>query len=170
MITKTLGRTGLEVTQLGFGAMEIRGPRTWTGRDVTEEQADAILNAVLDAGINFIDTSYDYGLSEERIGRCIGSRRGEYYLGTKCGCDPRDMGDHIETPHTWTRDNLLRNIAGSLERMKTDHVDIVYLPDSLFLPPARPSRFDHPRRSVRRRGHHPRGNRTGRSRGRCFPR
>lgn len=127
MITKTLGRTGLEVTQLGFGAMEIRGPRTWKGREVTDEQADAILNAVLDAGINFIDTAVDYGLSEERIGRFISSRREEYFLATKCGCDPKDAGDHIETPHTWTRDNLLRNISGSLERMKTDHVDILQL-------------------------------------------
>lgn len=127
MITKTLGRTGLEVTQLGFGAMEIRGPRTWKGREVTDEQADAILNAVLDAGINFIDTAVDYGLSEERIGRFISSRREEYFLATKCGCDPKDVGDHIDTPHTWTRDNLLRNISGSLERMKTDRVDILQL-------------------------------------------
>ena len=127
MITKTLGRTGLEVTQLGFGAMEIRGPKTWSGRDVSEARAESILNAVLDAGINFIDTSVDYGLSEERIGRYISARRGEYYLATKCGCDPQDMGDHIETKHTFTRENILRNISGSLERMKTDHVDILQL-------------------------------------------
>ena len=45
-----------------------------------------ILNAVLDAGINYIDTSIDYGLSEERIGRYISHRRSEYYLASKCGC------------------------------------------------------------------------------------
>ena len=127
MVTRTLGRTGLDVTQLGYGAMELRGPKTWSGRDVSEEDCERILNAVLDAGINFIDTAYDYGLSEERIGRHISSRRNEYFLATKCGCDPRDRGDHIETVHTWTRDNLLRNIEGSLERMKTDHVDILQL-------------------------------------------
>ena len=70
---RTLGRTGLEVTTLGYGAMELRGaPR---GRDVSEEQAERILNAVLDAGINFIDTSIDYGVAEERIGRYISHRR-----------------------------------------------------------------------------------------------
>ncbi len=53
---RTFGRTGLEVTALGYGAMEIRGPRIWRGRDLTDDQADRILNAVLDAGINFIDT------------------------------------------------------------------------------------------------------------------
>lgn len=68
-----LGRTGLEVTRLGFGAMEIRGPRVWNGRPVTDSDADRILNAVLDAGINFIDTAYDYGLSEEYIGRGSGN-------------------------------------------------------------------------------------------------
>ena len=127
MIKRTLGRTALEVTQLGFGAMEIRGPKTWSGRDVTDEQAERILNAVLDAGINFIDTAFDYGLSEERIGRFISSRRGQYFLATKCGCNPQDRGDHFDTPHLWTRDNLMRNIHGSLERMKTDHVDLLQL-------------------------------------------
>ena len=83
------------------------------------------LNAVLDAGINFIDTSVDYGVSEELIGRFISTRRSEYYLATKCGCDPQDRGDHFETPHLWTRDNILRNIEGSLRRMRTDRVDIL---------------------------------------------
>ena len=78
------GRTGLQVTTLGYGAMELRGaPRA---RDITEAQAETILNKVLDAGINYIDTSIDYGLSEERIGRYISHRRAEYYLASKCGC------------------------------------------------------------------------------------
>ena len=120
-----LGRTGLLVTQLGFGAMELRGPKVWSGRPVADEQAERVLHAVLDAGINFIDTSVDYGLSEERIGKFISSRRKEFYLATKCGCDPREVGDKWETPHTWTADNILRNIEGSLKRMKTDYVDVL---------------------------------------------
>ncbi|MFD0670174.1 aldo/keto reductase [Cohnella sp. GCM10027633] len=119
-----LGRTGLEVTKLGFGAMEIRGPRVWNGRPVTDEQSGTILNAVLDAGINFIDTAYDYGNSEELIGKHISHRRHEYVLATKCGCTLVDHGDHDETPHVWTRDNLLRNIDVSLRRMKTDYIDL----------------------------------------------
>src|SRR5580700_11494907 len=70
---RELGRTGLQVTMLGYGSMELRGaPRA---RDTTEAQAETILNAVLDAGINYIDTSIDYGVSEERIGRYISHRR-----------------------------------------------------------------------------------------------
>lgn len=120
----TLGRTGMEVTKLGFGAMEIRGPRIWGGRPVTEKEAETILNAVLDAGINFIDTAYDYGRSEEFIGRFISHRRSEYFLATKCGCTVINAGDHDDTPHIWTRENLLHNIDISLSRMKTDHVDL----------------------------------------------
>ena len=127
MTKKTLGRTGLAVTQLGFGAMELRGPTVWGGREVTDAQADAVLNAVLDSGINFIDTAPDYGLTERRMGRFISSRRSEYILATKCGCDMQEVGDTWETPHVWTRDRLMRNISQSLERMKTDHVDILQL-------------------------------------------
>lgn len=127
MQTAELGRTGMEVTRLGFGAMEIRGTRIWGGRPVADEEADRILNAVLDAGINFIDTSYDYGRSEEFIGRFISQRRSEYFLATKCGCTVVDHGDHDETPHIWTRENILHNIDVSLQRMKTDYVDLLQL-------------------------------------------
>ena len=88
--TATLGRTGLEVTRLGFGA----GHR----RAMTDEEMNAQLNAVLDAGINFIDTANDYGNSEEMIGRYLRHRRHEFVLATKCGCHPDG--------HIWTRENL----------------------------------------------------------------
>jgi aryl-alcohol dehydrogenase-like predicted oxidoreductase len=110
---------------LGYGAMEIRGaPR---GRDVTDEQAETILHAVLDSGINYIDTSIDYGLSEERIGRYIGDRRREYYLASKCGClvgaPPAPRGQ--TSPHLFTRDNILKGVAQSLTRLRTDHLDVL---------------------------------------------
>jgi len=63
------GRTGFPATILGYGAMERRGAPT--GPRISDGDAEKILNAVLDAGINFIDTSIDYGRSEE-------SYRGEY--------------------------------------------------------------------------------------------
>ena len=124
---KVLGRTGLEVTQLGYGAMEIRGHRIWKGRPCGEDQARTILNAVLDAGICFIDTANDYGMSELFIGRFLAGRRKEYVLATKCGCHMQYAGDHDETPHVWTRENLLRNIADSLLKMRTDRVDLLQL-------------------------------------------
>jgi len=59
---RTLGRTGLNVTTLGYGAMELRGAPS--GPAVADATAEKMLNAVLDSGINFIDTSIDYGQSE----------------------------------------------------------------------------------------------------------
>lgn len=127
MEQRMLGRTGFEATVLGYGAMEIRGHRIWNGRELTDDQAERILHAVLDAGVNLIDTANDYGRSEEFIGRFISHRRDEYFLATKCGCTVVNAGDHDETPHVWTRENLLRNIDESLARMKTDHVDLLQL-------------------------------------------
>src|ERR1700720_917253 len=62
---RMLGRTGLSVTTLGYGAMELRGAPS--GPAVSDQSAEKVLNAVLDAGINFIDTSIDYGRSEEMM-------------------------------------------------------------------------------------------------------
>lgn len=121
---RQLGRTGLEVTTLGYGTMELRGaPR---GREISDEQAARILNTVLDSGINFIDTSIDYGVAEERIGKFISHRRSEYYLATKCGC-PLDPADSARGPgvHVFTPENILAGIEQSLRRMKTDYVDVL---------------------------------------------
>jgi aryl-alcohol dehydrogenase-like predicted oxidoreductase len=110
---------------LGYGAMELRGaPRA---RPTTDEQAEIILNSVLDAGINYIDTSIDYGVSEERIGRYLSHRRSEYYLASKCGClvgAPTAPVGQV-SPHVYTRDNIIAGVEQSLVRMKTDYLDLV---------------------------------------------
>jgi aryl-alcohol dehydrogenase-like predicted oxidoreductase len=136
---RQLGRTGLEVTALGYGAMELRGaPRA---RDITDAQAETILNKVLDAGINYIDTSIDYGLSEERIGRYISHRRSEYYLTSKCGClvgaPPAPRGQR--NAHVFTRDNVVAGVEQSLVRMKTEYLDVVQFHSS----PSRQTLEDH---------------------------
>lgn len=123
--TTQLGRTGLEVTRLSYGAMELRGePR---GRPVSDEQAATMLNAVLDAGINLIDTSPDYGASEEHIGAAIAHRRDEYFLASKCGCaigqPPTPAGELA--PHVFTPENVRAGVEQSLRRMRTDHLDLV---------------------------------------------
>ncbi len=126
--TTTFGRTGLKVTRLGFGAMEIRGPRVWGGRPVTDQQAETILNAVLDAGINFIDTANDYGRSEEFIGRHLSRRRAEFFIATKCGCLVKHKDEHTdETSHIWTKENLFRGLHESLARLQTDVIDVMQL-------------------------------------------
>jgi aryl-alcohol dehydrogenase-like predicted oxidoreductase len=122
---RTLGRTGLEVTELGFGAMELRNAG---GPAVSDREAEQLLNQVLDAGINFIDTSIDYGLSEERIGRFIAHRRSEYVLASKCGCVP---GAPQGSEHIHTAANICAGVEHSLRLLKTDHLDLVQFHRSL---------------------------------------
>ncbi|HEX5289886.1 MAG TPA: aldo/keto reductase [Streptosporangiaceae bacterium] len=121
---RPLGRTGTDVTILGYGAMELRGaPR---GPVVADEDAGRVLNAVLDGGINLIDTSVDYGRSEELIGRYIGHRRDEYFLASKCGCllsPPADTPPPY--PHDFRPENVRADVEQSLRRLGTDRLDLV---------------------------------------------
>ena len=121
----TLGRTGLEVTKLGFGAMELRGTDHFPL--LSPKEASDILNGVLDEGINYIDTSPDYGYSEELIGQHISHRRDEFILASKCGCpvEPPDIAFEERKPHSFTREIIRAGVEQSLERMKTDYLDVV---------------------------------------------
>ena len=118
-----LGRTGSLVTRLGFGAMELRAP---VGAGFDRAAAKSLLHAVLDLGINFIDTSPDYGESEALIGEMIGTRRDEVFIATKCGCpvDPSTMDRHL---HNYSRANIRRCVEESLRRLRTDRLDLVQI-------------------------------------------
>jgi aryl-alcohol dehydrogenase-like predicted oxidoreductase len=125
--TSKLGRTELQVTKLGYGAMELRGGGGSFGRDVSSDLSKTLLNSVLDGGINFIDTSPDYGSSEELIGEHISHRRQEFYIASKCGCpinQPR-LASGERPPHTFTPENVRAGVEQSLKRMKTDYLDVV---------------------------------------------
>jgi aryl-alcohol dehydrogenase-like predicted oxidoreductase len=123
--TRPLGRTGANVTILGYGAMELRGqPR---GPAIEDAEASQLLNAVLDAGINLIDTSIDYGRSEELIGRYVAHRRDEYFLASKCGCllgEP-PPGAKPPFPHDYSADNIRAGTQQSLRRLRTDRLDLL---------------------------------------------
>ena len=123
---RPLGRTGLEVTILGFGAMELHGSNErQAGRGVSAEVATTILNAALDAGINYLDTSPDYGMSEDYIGT-VSSRRDEFFLASKVGCPTGEIvvptGQRL--PHDFSPENVVRGVEQSLRRMGTDHLEL----------------------------------------------
>src|SRR5690242_11038976 len=124
IMTRALGRTGSDVTILGYGAMELRGqPR---GPEITDEDAGRLLNAVLDGGINLIDTSPDYGRSEELIGTYLGHRRDEYFLASKCGCPIETPADAPPPyPHDYSKQNVRAAVERSLRRLRTDRLDLV---------------------------------------------
>ena len=125
IMTRTLGRTQADVTILGYGAMELRGePR---GPNIPDDHAGLLLNAVLDGGITLIDTSPDYGRSEELIGKHIGHRRDEFFLASKCGCPinlPADVPPPRQ-PHDYGPANVRANVEQSLRRLRTDRLDLV---------------------------------------------
>jgi aryl-alcohol dehydrogenase-like predicted oxidoreductase len=122
--TRVLGRTGAKVTILGYGAMELRGrPR---GPELEEANAGRLLNELLDAGVNLIDTSIDYGRSEELIGRYLSARRDEYFLASKCGCQLSLPSDAVPPfPHDFSAANVRAGVEQSLVRLQTDHLDLV---------------------------------------------
>jgi aryl-alcohol dehydrogenase-like predicted oxidoreductase len=124
IMTRTLGGTGADVTILGYGAMELRGrPR---GPEIMDDDAGRLLNAVLDGGINLIDTSPDYGRSEELIGAYIGHRRDEFFLASKCGCPLESPADTPPPyPHDYSPGNVRADVEQSLRRLRTDRLDLV---------------------------------------------
>jgi aryl-alcohol dehydrogenase-like predicted oxidoreductase len=132
---RTLGRTGLQVTSLGFGALELRGMVAGVGRPLTPGQPERILHAVLDAGINYLDVAVDYGEAEDHIGRCISGRRHEFFLASKCGC-PLDVtafspsertryGVPLPRLHNYSRRHIIDAVHQSLRRLKTDYLDVL---------------------------------------------
>jgi aryl-alcohol dehydrogenase-like predicted oxidoreductase len=106
--------------------MELRGQPT--GPEVSDDDAGKLLNTILDEGINFIDTSIDYGRSEELIGTFIAHRRSEYVLASKCGCVP---GAGMGGEHIHTAQNVRTGVEHSLRTLKTDHLDLVQFHRSL---------------------------------------
>jgi aryl-alcohol dehydrogenase-like predicted oxidoreductase len=107
---------------LGYGAMELRGRRR---APIAPDEAGRLLNAVLDGGINLIDTSIDYGQSEELIGRYLRHRRDEYFLASKCGCP---LGRNLlrrQRPHDFGAANVRAGVEQSLRRLRTDRLDLV---------------------------------------------
>jgi hypothetical protein len=112
MERRRLGRTGLSVGVIGFGAAEIGYGRTEQGI------VDELLNGALDQGLDAIDTAECYLLSEEQIGKAVASRRKEYALFTKVGHWP-ELG--------WSAAGIAESLERSLKLLKTDHVDVVHL-------------------------------------------
>lgn len=120
MKTRHAARLGTEVSEIGFGAWAIGG--SWG--DVAEADAEAALNAALDAGVTFIDTAdvYGDGRSERIIGKVLKARGGERpFVATKAG--RRDANQ----PENYTRESLERYIDRSLANLQTEALDLVQL-------------------------------------------
>lgn len=110
------GKTGLEVSVLGFGGAEL-------GFDggVTDQQVAALLHPAIEAGLNVIDTASAYLASEQLLGRALVGRRDQVHLFTKCGAtDGFSRSD-------WSARGIRSQLEQSLRALKTDHVELLQL-------------------------------------------
>ncbi|MFB4274482.1 MULTISPECIES: aldo/keto reductase [unclassified Nonomuraea] len=114
---RTLGRTGVQVSSLALGAMNFGA----IGR-TTQDEATAIVDAALEAGINLIDTAdwYSAGESEEMVGKAIAGRRDDIVLATKACMPMGDEPNHRGSSRRW----LVTELDNSLRRLGVDHVDL----------------------------------------------
>lgn len=124
---RPIGRSGLTVSPIGFGAFKIgrnQGIKYAEGYDLPDEAAcGRLLEGVLDLGIDLIDTAPAYGVSEERIGRHLAARREEFILSTKVGEVFEDGAGHYD----FSAAAVDASIDESLRRLSTDRLDLVFV-------------------------------------------
>ena len=119
-----LGRTGLEITRVGFGAWAIGGGGWefgWGPQD--DEQSIASIHHALELGINWIDTAaaYGFGHSEQIVGRALEGLAERPYVFTKCSLLE---GPGRTVVHSLKRDSILREAEASLQRLGVDAIDL----------------------------------------------
>jgi D-threo-aldose 1-dehydrogenase len=143
MNRKTVGSTGLELTELCFGGSAIGN----LYREVSDDGAASAIDFAWDSGVRYFDTAphYGAGLAEQRMGRSLGARpRDEFVLSTKVGRllvanpsgednDPEASGFAVPRTHrrVWdfSRDGIRRSVEDSLTRLGLDRIDILFLHD-----------------------------------------
>ncbi len=115
-----LGNSGLQVSAIGLGTNTV-------GPDLDEEGTAAVLNSLLDSGMNFIDTAnvYSNGVSESYIGKALAAskRRQQALIATKCGIavgEGPNMGGA-------SRAHIFEEVHASLQRLQTDYIDLLQI-------------------------------------------
>ena len=120
---KLLGRSGLRVSELCLGTMTFGDDWGW---GATKAESHQIFDAFVEAGGNYIDTANNYtnGTSEKFVGEFIASDRDRFVVATKYTLSERPSDPNFGGNH---RKNMFRSIEGSLQRLNTDHVDLLWL-------------------------------------------
>ena len=123
---KTLGKSGIKVSEIGFGAWTIA--LDWWGKKIEDDEAKRMLKKAYDVGINFFETGdmYGKGKSEKLIGEVFNGMRNEIVISTKYGYDFEDAAQigHSELPQQFDPDFTEHALKKSLERLQTDHIDV----------------------------------------------
>ena len=136
---RQLGRTGFKISELSLGTWQVGGK--W-GEAFNHQNADKILNAAVDNGINFIDTAdvYGDGESEKAVGRLVKSRSERIFVASKCG---RKLNPHINA--SYTPQTLRAFVEHSLKNMGLETIDLIQLhcpPTEVYYRPEIFAEFD----------------------------
>ena len=123
---KKLGKSGIEVSEIGFGAWTIA--LNWWGKEIDDDEAKRMLKKAYDCGINFFETGdmYGRGKSERLIGETFKDMRNEVVISTKYGYDFENAEQigHKELPQKFDEKFTRHALNKSLERLQTDFVDM----------------------------------------------
>ena len=127
---RTLGQTGLQVSEIGFGSWAIGGAseaagEQWGWGETPEADAIAAVRRARDLGVNFFDTAdvYGDGRSEEMLGKALASDWDKVYVASKAGNVVRDGKGGKD----WSRQHLVHSCEASLKRLKKDVIDLYQL-------------------------------------------
>src|SRR5580692_8252072 len=125
MQKRTLGKSGLEVSALGFGCMGLSfgfGPAT------ERSEAVKLIRAAFERGVTFFDTAEVYGpyLNEEVTGEALAPFRKDVVIATKFGFEPDPGNDNKWTAPNSRPDHIKQVVDASLKRLKTDTIDLLY--------------------------------------------
>src|SRR5437588_12575411 len=124
---RELGRTGIRVSVIGFGAWAIGGAADASGAPLgwghtTDDESLAAIRRARDLGVNFFDTadSYGFGRSESLLGIVLSRPRQDVVLATKVGVVRTASG---ELKKDFSRQHIFHAVDGSLKRLRTDYID-----------------------------------------------
>jgi aryl-alcohol dehydrogenase-like predicted oxidoreductase len=130
---RLLGRSGVEVSEIGFGCWAIGGPFTMDGKPdgwggVDDDESVAALRRALELGVTFFDTAdvYGAGHSERVLGRALAGHRDEMVIATKFGYT-FDTGRRAVTGEDASPGYIRRACRASLRRLGTDRIDLYQL-------------------------------------------
>jgi len=123
---KTLGKSGIKVSEVGFGAWTIA--LDWWGKKIDDDEAKRMLKKAYDVGINFFETGdmYGKGKSEKLIGEVFQGMRDDIVISTKYGYDFENAAQigHTELPQKFDPLFTENALKKSLERLQTDYIDV----------------------------------------------
>lgn len=128
---RDLGKTGIKVSEIGFGAWAIGGPAEASGTPLgwgrtSDDESLATIRRARDLGVTFFDSadSYGFGRSESLLGIVLSRKRNDVVLATKVGVVRTSTGD---LKKDFSRQHIFHAVDGSLKRLRTDYIDLYQL-------------------------------------------